>query len=203
MRFDQHDQIIKRTVKPAVLPVRLDESKMDLRVDGSIEDAQIESLIMAATSYMEAPNGVINKAFITQTWTLSTHCADRYGRIYLPVTPVQSIESITYYDGQNQQQTLPVSDFHLYGEEDWAYIIPKENKSWPPTYIRLDAITITFKAGFGDDESAVPDSIRQAIRMLVVHWFENRGTVIVGESISALPMALQSLISINRKGWIG
>lgn len=202
MRFDQHDQILKRTVKPAVLPVTLAESKSDLREDRTIEDALISSLIAASTDYLQAPNGAINKAFITQTWELSVPHTDRYGRVDLPVTPVQSIESITYFDGSNVQQTLNVADFHLYGEEDWAYIVPKENKSWPSTYVRLDAITITFKAGFGDLSSDVPESIRHAIRLLVVHWFENRGVAVVGTIVAELPAALQSLISINRKGWV-
>jgi len=202
MSLDHRDQILRRTVKPAVLPVTLAQAKADLREDRDIEDALIESLVMAATDFMEAPNGAIGKAFITQTWRISVPCPDRLGRIELPITPAQSIESISYFDAEGGERSANVSDFNFYGEEDWAYIAPKSGKAWPALMGQLDAITITYRAGFGDSEGDVPASINRAIRMLVVHWFENKGVAIVGTSVSELPMAVKSLVSINRKGWV-
>jgi uncharacterized phiE125 gp8 family phage protein len=202
MSLEHRDQILRRTVKPVVLPVTLAQAKADLREERDIEDALIESLIMAATDFMEAPNGAIGKAFITQTWQLSVPCPDRLGRIELPITPAQSIESINYFDGAGVQQSVAVSDFNFYGEEDWAYLTPKTGKAWPALADQLDAITITYRAGFGDSDSGIPASIGRAIRMLVVHWFENKGVAIVGTSVSELPMAVKSLVSINRKGWV-
>lgn len=195
------DQILKRTSPPAVKPVSLADAKLDLRVDQSDEDTLIESLISAATDYLEADNGAINKAFVTQTWTLSVKCPDRNYRIWLPVTPVQSITSIKYFDADNVEQTLTVSDFYFHGDEDWAYIEPKQGVNWPSVYDRLDAITVEFVAGFGDAETDIPESIRHAIRLLVVHWYTNRSAA-SETSVEELPLALQSLISVNRKGWV-
>lgn len=195
-------QILKRTVAPTVMPVALADAKLDLRVDQADEDTLIDSLIAAATDYLEAPNGAINKAFTTQTWTLSVKCPDRHYRIWLPVTPVQSISSITYYDADNVQQTLTVSDFYFHGEEDWAYIEPKQGVTWPATYDRLDAITVEFVAGFGATADDVPQTIRQCVRLLVGHWYTHRTAVVSGVSVDELPMAAQSLISMNRKGWV-
>jgi len=48
----------------------------------------------------------------------------------------------------------------------------------------------------------VPESIRQCIRLLVTHWYTNRSAVNVGTTSTEIPMAAQSLISINRKGWV-
>lgn len=196
------DHILTRTLAPAMPPVELVESKSDLRVQHTAEDTLIEGLIAAATDFMDVPNGAINKALITQTWSLSVRCPYRDYRIHLPITPAQSIESITYYDSNNAQQSLDPADFYLHGDEEWAYIEPRPDITWPSVYNRLDAITITFLAGFGDDSTAVPNSIRQAIRLLVAHWYEHRTAVIVGTSTSELPMAVQSLISMNRKGWV-
>lgn len=195
-------QILKRTTPPAVKPVALADAKLDLRVDHADEDTLIESLISAATDYLEADKGVINKAFITQSWTLSVPCPDRDYRIWLPVTPVQSITAIQYYDADNVQQTLTVSDFYFHGDEDWAYIEPKQGVNWPGVYDRLDAITVEFVAGFGDAETDVPESIRQCIRLLVTHWYSNRSAVEIGAIATEIPMAAESLISVNRKGWI-
>lgn len=197
-----HEHILKRTVKPAISPVTLAESKADLRVQHAAEDALIESLIAAATDAMDVPNGAVNKALITQTWTLSVRHPDRLWRVYLPITPVQSITSITYYDTDNVQQSLVVDDFHLYGDEDWAYIVPKENKEWPSVYKRLDAITVTFVAGFGSATNDVPESIRQAIRLTVAHWYEHRTAVVTGTITAEVPLSVQMLIGMNRKGWV-
>lgn len=195
-------QILKRISPPAAKPVSLVDAKLDLRVDHSDEDTLIESLISAATDYLEADKGRINKAFITQSWTLSVRCPDRDYRIWLPVTPIQSIASIKYFDSDNNEQTLTVSDFYFHGDEDWAYIEPKPGTNWPGTYDRLDAITVEFVAGFGDSETDVPESIRQCIRLLVGHWFENREASVVGTITSDLPFAVNMLVDINRKGWV-
>jgi uncharacterized phiE125 gp8 family phage protein len=193
--------ILKRVSAPAKKPVTLTDAKLDCRVDHEFEDTLIESLIAAATDYLDVPNGVIGKALITQTWSLSLPLPDRLYRIHLPVTPVQSIQSITYYDAENQTQSLAVEDFYFHGDEDWAYIEPKDHVNWPGVYDRLDAITVTFVAGFGPEPEDVPETIRQAIRLLVVHWFTNRSAVNLGTIATEIPMAAQSLIAINRKGW--
>jgi len=41
--------------------------------------------------------------------------------------------------------------------------------------------------------------------MLCAYWFENRTAVAVGAGlvVTELPLAVQSLIAINRKGWVG
>lgn len=194
--------ILTRTVKPVAFPVTLAECKADLRVQYTADDTLINSLIAAATDYMDVPNGVIGKALIDQTWTLSVPRADGRERIELPVTPVQSITSITYYDADNVQQTLAASDFYLYGDEDKAWIEAKPNINWPTAYDRLDAITVTFVAGFGADSTAVPSSIRRAMRLLIAHWYEHRTAVEVGTIVSTVPFAVDALVSINRKGWV-
>lgn len=195
------DEILKRTTAPSVPVVTLADAKLDLRVDHNHEDTLIQSLIDAATQYLEAPSGVLGKAFINQGWKMFTRGPDQDCRIYIPVTPVQSIDSISYFDSDNAEQVLAKSDFHLYGDENWAYITPKHNVNWPHLSDRLDAITITFTAGFGAAETDVPERIRQLIRVIVVHWFINRSAVNTGTIATEIPMAAQSLIAVNRKGW--
>lgn len=49
----------------------------------------------------------------------------------------------------------------------------------------------------------VDDSLRQAIYLIVTHWFENRGIVSVGNNISQLPMAVDALLFPYRDHFIG
>ena len=195
-------QILKRTQGPDSLPVTISDIKADLRVQDTAEDDLLNSLIAAATDFLDVPNGAIGKALVKQAWTLSVRRAGCYGRIDLPVTPVLEISGIDYYDTDNGSQTLDAADFYLVGAEDWAYIEPRPGVVWPGVYDRADAINVTFNAGFGENYADVPETIRQAIRMLVAHWYENRTAVVVGVSTAELPMAVQALINMNRKGWV-
>lgn len=200
--MENSDYLLNRTVAPAAFPVTLAEMKSDLRVQHDSEDTLIESLIAAATDYMDLPNGAIGKALINQTWKLSVHQFGNNGRVDIPVTPVQSIASITYFDADNTSQALNANDFYLYGDENSAWIVAKSDTSIPPVYNRLDAISITFVAGFGAASTNIPKSISQAIRLLAAHWYEHRAAVVIGTTVTELPMAVESLINLNRKGWV-
>lgn len=191
--------LLKRTVAADESPVSVAEVKSDLRLEIPDDDAKIQSLIDSATALVGGPNGITGKSLTTETWALSVAGFDSCGRIYLPVTPVISIVSIGYYDSENAPQTMNVSDFYLYGSEDWAYVQSKTGEL-PPVYNRLDAVTITFKAGFGDADS-VPQNIKQAIRLIASHWYEHR--LSVSERVmTEVPMGAEMLLAVSRKGWV-
>ncbi|MDX1489730.1 MAG: head-tail connector protein [Pseudohongiellaceae bacterium] len=177
-------------------PVTSDQVKADLKIEHSAEDELISDLISAATEYVSE---VIGKKLITQTWALSLNGA--IGRVDLPIFPVQSIASITYYDTDDESQSLTTGNFYLYSGEDWAYIEPKSGVQWPAMFNRLDALTITFVAGFGAAD-AVPPTIARAIRLLVAHWYRNRSPV-TDKAATEIPLSVDSLLSTQRKGWAG
>ena len=59
--------------------------------------------------------------------------------------------------------------------------------------IELD---VTF--GFGDAAADLPEPLRQAIRLLVAHWYENRGLVAAADKSTVLPSTVAALISSYR-----
>lgn len=191
------DYLLVRTGPASAAPVSVAEVKLDQRIEHDDDDALLEALIIAATEYARE---FVGKALISEEWALSLRSAGRDGRISLPVTPVSALVSATYFDADNQAQSLNVSDFYLYSGEDWSYIEPV-NGSWPTVYDRLDAITVTFTAGFGADAADVPSTIRQAIRLLVGHWYENRlaASDIV---VQKIPFGADALLGLSRKGWV-
>jgi uncharacterized phiE125 gp8 family phage protein len=191
------DYLLVRTGAASVAPVSVAEVKLDQRIEHDDDDSLLQGLIAAATEYAQE---FVGKALIAQDWALSLRSAGRDGRISLPVTPVSALVSITYFDADNQAQSLNVSDFYLHGGEDWAYIEPV-NGSWPAVYDRLDALTVTFTAGYGAAAEDVPSTIRQAIRLLVGHWYENRlaASDIV---VQKIPFGADALLGLSRKGWV-
>jgi uncharacterized phiE125 gp8 family phage protein len=58
--------------------------------------------------------------------------------------------------------------------------------------IELDVV-----CGYGDAASDVPEPLRQAIRLLVAHWYENRGLATLG-AVTVLPATVAALIAPYR-----
>lgn len=186
-----------RTAAPTVEPVSLEWARDNLRLTDDIEDLLLAQRIMTAGEMVEEMMG---KQLITQTWQrVSPGASDR---IEIAKTPVQSISSISYQDQDDATQTLTVSDFYLYASEDRAYLEPKSTAQWPVFYDREDSLTITFVAGFGDAESDVPETAKQAILLLCSHWFENR-QVMTDARMMPMPFGVESLVGMRRKGWVG
>jgi uncharacterized phiE125 gp8 family phage protein len=44
----------------------------------------------------------------------------------------------------------------------------------------------------------VPDALRHAIRMLVAHWYENRGLAAIGGNVAMLPAGVGALVAPYR-----
>lgn len=170
------------------------ECKANMRVDHSDEDDFISALASAACRAVDARTG---KAIGAQTWALSLYGLSSDAMLRLPVFPATAISSITYYDADDAEQSLTVSDFYLFGDDDGAYIQPKDGTSWPDTMDRPDAVTITFTAGMTPTQT-----MKQAALLLVSHWYENRSAT-TEEQLRDIPEGVDSLIGLDRKGWVG
>ena len=45
----------------------------------------------------------------------------------------------------------------------------------------------------------VPQPLRQAIRLLVTHWYENRSAVVLGDTAEATPLGYRELVAPYRR----
>lgn len=157
-----------RTSDPSTEPLTTAEAKNHLRVDTSADDLRIEGLVTAAREHVEE---VTRRALITQTWELSLddfpdgRRVHRPEMIRLPRSPVQSVDNIEYVDTGGVTQTLDVSRYRADLKSEPARITEAEGEYWPITDGVTNAVTITFKAGYGDAESDVPQAIREAMKL--------------------------------------
>ncbi len=176
---------------PATEPVTLAEAKTHCRVDATVtaDDTLITSLIQAARETCEKRMG---QAFVTQTWKMSLDRFASWG-IVLPLPPVQSIASITYTDLNGATQTLSPTLYLLDAESRPARLTPSYLGYWPATRYLVNAVQISFVAGYGA-ASAVPESIKTAIKLLTTHWYENREAVVIGAPAMQLPAAVDALL---------
>jgi uncharacterized phiE125 gp8 family phage protein len=58
---------------------------------------------------------------------------------------------------------------------------------------------IDFTAGYGSSGVDVPQPLRQAIRLLVTHWYEHRSAVTLGDAAAATPLGYRELVAPYRR----
>jgi uncharacterized phiE125 gp8 family phage protein len=184
---------------PTSEPVTLAEAKAHTRVAIADDDGLLAGYVLAARNHLEEITG---RAFLTQTWDykidydwpwfLDTETHRHSRLIEITKAPLQSVTSITYVDSAGASQTLASNQYVVDGSSVIGRIYPAYGVSWPTVRSQRDAITVRFVTGWTDN---FPDSLRQAILLLVGHWYENRETVVIGQAPSELPMAVASLIA--------
>lgn len=156
------------------------------------EDTLVTNLIKAARQWCE---NYQSRAYINQTWDMVLDGFPDRDWIYLPRPPISSVTSVTYIDYSGTSQTMSTSDYGVdtTGEPGRLYL--KYNKSWPTTYAEMNCITIRYICGYGATATYVPQSIKQAILMLVGHWYNNREAVMTGSISKEIELAVSSLLS--------
>lgn len=182
---------------PAVEPISTAEAKLHLRVDHSDEDALIARLITAARKDVET---YTRRALITQTQKLVLDDWP-YIPFKLLMPPLQSVTSIQYTTRLGSALTFAASNYVVDIYSTPGRLTLADGASWPGDTLReMAGITITYVCGYGTESSAVPEPIRQAILLLVGHYYENREAVLsaVGANVQLLPMGIDSLLAEYR-----
>jgi hypothetical protein len=198
---------------PESEPCSLEESKTHLRVDFPDDDGYILALISAAREVVE---GKLRRAVFQQTYELSldqfpyptgtlTRSPEQrenylFPSVYfadyaieLPRSKVTSVDSIIFQDVTGEPVTLPEDQYVADLNSEPARIVPANGGTWP--YINSyspGSITITFKAGLWDADT-IPASVKQAMLLLVGHWYANREAV-TENKLTTLPLAVDCLL---------
>lgn len=105
-------------------------------------------------------------------------------------TPVGAITSFESWDGTSFS-AVDSSTYYIDGAVIWLNNTTWNASTSPRRY------RVTYTAGYtdlGGDEWDAPEDVKQAVLLLVGHWFENRESVVVGVSASAVPMAVDALL---------
>ncbi len=189
-----------KTVEPATEPITLAEARAHLRVDDTTENDYITALITVAREHVES---LTDRQLITATYALRLDDFPRRScDIIRPPRPrLIAVSSITYVDTAGDTQTLAAADYQVDAVSEPCRILPAYGLTWPSTRSQLNAVTITYTAGYGA-AAVVPKAIKQAILMLVAHWFENREPVVVGTITSEVPMTVKALLGPYRVGTV-
>lgn len=189
---------------PAEEPISLAEAKSHLRVSFADDDPLIQNLIYTAREEAEART---ERALCTQTWKLvadswpalpafSLSWQGAFDQFQLPLPPLQSVTSIVYKDTAGVPTTLGSSNYIVDTASEPGRVALAYSQAWPGSALQpISGVTVTFVAGYGT-AFVVPQSIKQAMLLLIGHWYENREEVVVDNRVASieLPKGAEALL---------
>lgn len=191
--------------EPPFEPISLEDARIQCRVDpyeGSPPAHPDDDLILRAiTAAREHVEGVLRRRLVQRAVRITTdrlpsfrvRMSSRWGQeddyicrpgwLELRAMPLVRVESVRYYDENNQLQTVDPSAYFVVDEK-----VPrlqfKESFNVPCTYDRADAVRIDVVAGYPTDGSPadtqqayaakIPKSIINAMLLLIADQYENR-----------------------------
>lgn len=177
---------------PTTEPVTTAEAKTHLRVTTSDDDTYIGTLITVARRHVETITG---RALINQTWDYFLDNFPPGDKIVIPLPRLSSVTSVKYTDKDNVQTTLAASKYIVDTNNEPGQIVLAYGESWPTfTQKPINAVEIRFVAGYGSGAANVPEGIKQAMLLLIAHWYENREPVNIGNIVTEIPETINALL---------
>ena len=174
-------------------PLTITEAAKQCRIYTNDEDDLLGGLIGAARERLEADT---RRAFISRNFYLYLDQFPYWGQldrqsiertsqavgvfygggIFMRMCPVSAITAIQYLDASGTTQNMPMDGSALSIDlvSEPARVYPAYATPWPITRWQNNAIQVSFTAGYSADASLVPKRAKQAIRLLVAYWYENR-----------------------------
>ncbi|SER20005.1 phage conserved hypothetical protein, phiE125 gp8 family [Faunimonas pinastri] len=172
---------------PVTEPLLVPEMNAHLRLDGHDEDDLVGALIAAARVAVETE---IRRVLISQRWRIAFEHWPRHG-ILLPVPPLLSVDAVRQIGFDGTTTAFDPASFEV--DESAGIVLPGD--------IALNGrgFEIDYTAGYGRSGLDVPQPLRQAMRMLVTHWYEHRSATILGDSVASTPEGYRPLVAPYRR----
>lgn len=184
---------MSRTVitEPTAEPVSIQDVKDHLNLLNSDHDAYLDTLIGAARRQCET---MTHQVAMTTTFERSFPCLPSSGELVLDA-PVQSVTSVKYYDSDGALQTLAGTEWVARTDSMPGVVLRAYEKTWP--VVRTSGIArpviVLYVAGYAS-RALVPDEFKQAMLLLIGHWWMVRESV-AQVSFAEVPMSAKSLLS--------
>lgn len=175
-----HDGIqwfTRQTVAPTETPVTAAfiYDSVIRGADLSAEREWVDSMLSAGVA---AAEHATQRALSLQTWEMVLSGFPSSGRIVLERPPLVEVTGLAYYDTSGTIQQLAVSpaEFETLpnGRYTKAELRPELGGSWPSTYARADAVTVTYQAGYADADDPVLKQICAGIGLWVAELYSTR-----------------------------
>jgi uncharacterized phiE125 gp8 family phage protein len=181
-------------------PLTTAQAKAHLRVIDTAENDLIDGLVAAARQFVE---GEIGRALVSQGYNLRLPCWPSV--VFLPRSPVIAIDGVSYTDAAGVEHELDADAYTLSAGFDPARLTFNASLLPTDTLGDVQPVVISYTAGYGD-AAAVPQTIKQALQLLIGHWYINREAVVATgarNTLSEVPLAVMALLAPYRLQWFG
>lgn len=156
----------KRITPPEVEPVTIEQARLHAHISHTAEDALIEMWISSARRLAEEYQ---RRAYNIQKWEMTF---DSYPEmpIDIPRPPLKSIESVKYYDENNLEHSIELSQFFVDTSSEPGRVGFNKNCDWPAVNLRaMSALKIVFVAGHDIDTETIPENVVDAILLYMTY----------------------------------
>lgn len=164
-------------VRPMSVTLVMDHLRVEHDAEG-LEMQLIESYVDAALEWAE---DFTRRSVFSQQYSLTLPSAGQV--IELPRPPLLEVSRVSV-DGRDLEP-----DAYEVRAECWPGVLELKE---PPS----GEVAIRFTAGY--DEDSLPRQIRQAVLLLVGHWYEHRQEVSLGLNAMEVPMGAKALLWMTR-----
>jgi uncharacterized phiE125 gp8 family phage protein len=174
---------------PASEPLTLVEAKAFLRVEHGDDDDVITALIAAARQHVEA---MTRRALLLQTWRFTLDAWPPSECFAPRIGPLTMLAAARIYDTGGDTHAIDTEQFVI---DRGANVIVAPCLAIPVPGRAKAGLELDVICGFGAAAEHVPGDLRQALRMLIAQWYDNR--VATGEGAMA-PAGMRALIAPYR-----
>ena len=181
----QHKSLKLKTA-PATQVISTADMKTYLQVDDAVEDTEITEAIIASRLAVEAWLG---RSLINTVWNYwldgwprdkkrenppegvynlpIDHFDQQKTYIDLPMSPLVSVASITYYNTADTGAVFAATNYLVDIISDPGRVILNSSASWPSTLLRPgNGVDIEFTSGYGTATTDVPEAILLAVKQM-------------------------------------
>ena len=184
-------------------PITLEEIKDHLRIERG-ETRDDDMLKIYRTAAVEMVENITNRKLMPQTWKLYLDDWPQNEYIEIPYSPLRDVATTNILYTNSTRGT---TTFNLTGtSSSWALdtvsepgrIVLDNNEDWPTDILyQRNPIEIRFDCGYSAS-SNIPRSIKNAMLMIIAHFYEQREDTIVGQTIQEVPTASKALLAPYR-----
>jgi len=187
---------VSSSTQAEALSLREIKDHLRIGLDETDHDEVLKGLRVSARQRAEA---ITNRKYNRETWRSYYDDWPRNDEdaFNMPYPPLVSVASSGIYF------TNSTGDSTTVGSTAWAVdiasmpgrvVLDYNESEWTTeTLHNNNPIAIDFVCGY--QSTAVPQSVKNAMLLMVGHWFENREDSIVGQTIVEIPQGAESLLS--------
>jgi uncharacterized phiE125 gp8 family phage protein len=175
-------------VTPPPEPITVADAVDFLRVSTADENTLIGRYCQAARLFVQ---NRIQRSLVPQTVDIGLDQAPTGAWLDLPFPPLVSVTSIAAIDVSGSSSLLDLSTFLVDTASEPGRIGVPAGHWWPMNLRTFQSLTLRIVVGY----TTVPEDLVQAMRLLIGHYYENRGAIETGRIVPFQPFGVEELIA--------